>query len=146
MLIIIYIKERWIIMDRTECRKLTNAEHSADWQEKQTFVCPYCGACLLALVIAFKNILNIPGRPLHVDLIHQYLHPGESGHFVSSCHTATIEIDNQPPGSLDCSYRTHYDDYHCPACCLAPGIGVIKKTRPCTRICHVNRNESCNYP
>ena len=56
-------------MDQTECRKLTSAEHSADWQEKQTFVALTAGACLLALVIAFKNILNIPADRLTVDLI-----------------------------------------------------------------------------
>jgi hypothetical protein len=56
-------------MDRIECRKLTNAEHCTDWQEKQTFVALTAGACLLALVIAFKNILNIPADRLTVDLI-----------------------------------------------------------------------------
>ena len=69
MLIIIYIKERWTIMDRIECGKLTNADHSADWQEKQTFVALTAGACLLALVIALKNILDIPTDRLTVDLI-----------------------------------------------------------------------------
>ena len=69
MLIIIYIKERWIFMDPIEFRKLTNADQSADWQEKQTFVALTAGACLLALVIAFKNILNLPADRLTVDLI-----------------------------------------------------------------------------
>jgi hypothetical protein len=56
-------------MDRTEYRKLTHADRDVAWQEGQTLVALTAGACLLALVIALKNILDVPTERLTVDLV-----------------------------------------------------------------------------
>jgi hypothetical protein len=56
-------------MDRTEYRKLTHADRNVAWQEGQTLVALTAGACLLALVIALKNILNVPTERLTMDLV-----------------------------------------------------------------------------
>jgi hypothetical protein len=56
-------------MDRTEYKKLTHADRDVVWQEGQTLVALTAGACLLALVIALKNILDVPTERLTVDLV-----------------------------------------------------------------------------
>jgi hypothetical protein len=56
-------------MDRIEYKKLTHAEHDAAWQEGQTLVTLTACACLLALVIALKNILDVPTERFTVDLV-----------------------------------------------------------------------------
>jgi hypothetical protein len=56
-------------MDRTQYKKLTHADRDIAWQEGQTLVVLTAGACLLALVIALKNILNIPTERLTMDLV-----------------------------------------------------------------------------
>ena len=59
----------WTVMDRIEYGKLTHSDHSTEWRDNQTLVVLTSGACLLALVIALKNILNIPTEQLTRDLI-----------------------------------------------------------------------------
>ncbi|MGA2912186.1 MAG: hypothetical protein ABSE07_01580 [Methanoregula sp.] len=56
-------------MDRIEYRKLIHEEHDAAWQEGQTLVALTAAACLLALVIALNNILDVPTELLTVDLV-----------------------------------------------------------------------------
>jgi len=56
-------------MDRIEYRKLTHSDHTAEWRDNQTLVALTAGACVLALVIALKNILNVPTEQLTRDLI-----------------------------------------------------------------------------
>jgi len=56
-------------MDRIEYGKLTHSDHSTEWRDNQTLVVLTTGACLLALVIALKNILNVPTEQLTRDLI-----------------------------------------------------------------------------
>ncbi|MFA5348605.1 MAG: hypothetical protein WC294_10735 [Methanoregula sp.] len=56
-------------MDRSEYRKLTGTDRDAAWQEGQTLVALTAGACLLALVIALKNILDVPTERLTMDLV-----------------------------------------------------------------------------
>ena len=56
-------------MDRIEYGKLTHSDHSTEWRDNQTLVVLTAGACLLALVIALKNILNVPNEQLTKDLI-----------------------------------------------------------------------------
>jgi hypothetical protein len=56
-------------MDRSEYKKLTREDHDAAWQEGQTLVALTAGACLLALVIALKNILDVPTERLTMDLV-----------------------------------------------------------------------------
>ena len=56
-------------MDRIEYGKLTHSDHSTEWRDNQTLVVLTAGACLLALVIALKNILNVPTEQLTRDLI-----------------------------------------------------------------------------
>ena len=56
-------------MDRIEYKKLTHAERATAWQEGQTLVALTAGACLLALVISLKNILDVPTELLTVDLV-----------------------------------------------------------------------------
>jgi hypothetical protein len=67
MLIIIYIGSD--IMDRIEYKKLTQAEPGTGWQGGQTLVTLTAGACLLALVIALKNFLDVPTERLTTDLV-----------------------------------------------------------------------------
>ena len=55
-------------MDRTEYKKITHAEPGSGWQGGQTLVTLTAGACLLALVIALKNILDVPTERLTLDL------------------------------------------------------------------------------
>jgi len=70
MLIIIYIKiGKSDIMDRIEYKKLTHPERSTGWQGGQTLVSLTAGACLLALVIALKNFLDVPTERLTMDLV-----------------------------------------------------------------------------
>ena len=57
-------------MDRIEYRKLTHSDHDPEWREGHTLVALTAGACLLALVIALKNILNVPTTErLTTDLV-----------------------------------------------------------------------------
>ncbi len=56
-------------MDRIEYRKLIHEEEGTDWQGGHTLVILTAGACLVALVIALKNILEVPTERLTVDLI-----------------------------------------------------------------------------
>jgi hypothetical protein len=56
-------------MNRTGYKKLTHAERAAAWQEGQTLVVLTAGACLLALFIALKNILEVPTERLARDLV-----------------------------------------------------------------------------
>jgi len=56
-------------MDRIQYNKLTHAERGTAWQEGQTLVALTAGACLLALIIALKNILGVPLERLTMDLV-----------------------------------------------------------------------------
>jgi len=56
-------------MDRIEYRKLTHSDHDPEWREGHTLVALTAGACLLALGIALKNILNVPTERLTTDLV-----------------------------------------------------------------------------
>jgi hypothetical protein len=56
-------------MDRIEYGKLTHSDHDPEWREGHTLVALTAGACLLALVIALKNILNVPTERLTTDLV-----------------------------------------------------------------------------
>ncbi len=56
-------------MDRTEYKKITHTEPGSGWQGGQTLVTLTAGACLLALVIALKNILDVPTERLTLDLV-----------------------------------------------------------------------------
>jgi len=70
MLIIIYIKIGTLdTMDRIKYKKLTHAGHDTGWQGGQTLVTLTAGACLLALVIALKNFLDVPTERLTMDLV-----------------------------------------------------------------------------
>jgi len=55
-------------MDRIEYGKLTHSDYT-EWRDNQTLVALTAGACLLALVIALKNILNVPTEQLTRDLV-----------------------------------------------------------------------------
>jgi len=56
-------------MDRIEYGKLTHSDHDPEWREGHTLVALTAGACFLALVIALKNILNVPTERLTTDLV-----------------------------------------------------------------------------
>ena len=56
-------------MDKIEYRKLTHSEHSTEWQDARILIALTAGACLLALVISLKNILNVPTEQLSGDLV-----------------------------------------------------------------------------
>jgi len=56
-------------MDRIEYRKLTRSDNTPEWRDSHTLVALTAGACLLALVIALKNILNVPTGQLTRDLV-----------------------------------------------------------------------------
>jgi len=56
-------------MDRIEYGKLTRSDHANEWRDNQTRVALTAGACLLALVIALKNFLNVPAEQLTRDLV-----------------------------------------------------------------------------
>ena len=56
-------------MDRIEYGKLTHSDHTTEWRDNQTLVALTAGACLLALVIALKNFLNVPTEQLTRDLV-----------------------------------------------------------------------------
>ena len=56
-------------MDLIEYRKLTHSDHDPEWREGHTLVALTAGACLLALGIALKNILNVPTERLTTDLV-----------------------------------------------------------------------------
>ena len=56
-------------MDRIQYRKLIHEEEGTALQEWHTIVILTAGACLFALVIALKNILDVPSERLTVDLI-----------------------------------------------------------------------------
>jgi hypothetical protein len=56
-------------MDRIEYRKLIHEEESTAWQGGHTLIILTAGACLVALVIALKNILEVPTERLTMDLI-----------------------------------------------------------------------------
>ena len=75
-------------MDRIEYGKLTHSDHSTEWRDNQTLVLLTAGACLLALVIALKNILNIPTEQLTRNLILYVCILGGLATFLSSCYKA----------------------------------------------------------
>jgi uncharacterized protein involved in cysteine biosynthesis len=56
-------------MDRIEYGKLTHSDHTTEWRDNRTLVTLTAGACLLALVIALINILNVPTEQLTGDLV-----------------------------------------------------------------------------
>jgi hypothetical protein len=56
-------------MDHSEYRKLSQEEEGTAWQEGHTLIILTAGACLFALVIALKNILEVPTERLTMDLI-----------------------------------------------------------------------------
>jgi hypothetical protein len=56
-------------MDRTEYHKLIHEDDGTSWQEGHTLVILTAGACLFALVIALKNILEVPTERLTIDLL-----------------------------------------------------------------------------
>ncbi len=56
-------------MNRIEYRKLKPSEPGTAWREGQTLVMLTAGACLLALMIALRNILNVPVEQLTTDLV-----------------------------------------------------------------------------
>jgi len=56
-------------MDRIEYRRLIHSDNESEWRDNHTLVLLTAGACLLALVIALKNILNVPNEQLTRDLI-----------------------------------------------------------------------------
>jgi hypothetical protein len=56
-------------MDQTEYRKLSASGSDTRWQDAHTLVILTAGACLLALIIALKSILNVPIEQLTVELI-----------------------------------------------------------------------------
>jgi hypothetical protein len=56
-------------MDRIEYGKLTHSDHDPEWREGHMLVVLTAGACLLALVIALKNILNVPTERLTTGLV-----------------------------------------------------------------------------
>lgn len=56
-------------MDRSEYHKLIHEEDHTAWQEGHTLIILTAGACLFALVIALKNILDVPTERLTMDLL-----------------------------------------------------------------------------
>jgi hypothetical protein len=56
-------------MDQMEYRKLNASGSATTWQEAHTLVILTAGACLLALIIALKSILNVPLEQLTLELI-----------------------------------------------------------------------------
>jgi hypothetical protein len=56
-------------MDRSEYRKYNAPGHCTEWRDSHTLVILTAGACLLALIIALKNILNVPFEQLTTDLV-----------------------------------------------------------------------------
>ena len=56
-------------MDRSEYHKLIHEEEHTAWQEGHTLIILTAGACLFALVIALKNILDVPTERLTMDLL-----------------------------------------------------------------------------
>jgi hypothetical protein len=56
-------------MDRIEYKKLTRSDNTTEWRDNRTLVTLTAAACLLALVIALKNILNVPTEQLTRDLV-----------------------------------------------------------------------------
>ena len=56
-------------MDRIEYKKLTRSDNTTEWRDNRTLVTLTAGACLLALIIALKNILNVPTEQLTRDLV-----------------------------------------------------------------------------
>jgi hypothetical protein len=52
-----------------EYRKLNTSEPATKWQDGHTLVILTAGACLLALIIALNNILNLPVGQLTMELI-----------------------------------------------------------------------------
>jgi len=56
-------------MDRIEYKKLTHSDNTTEWRDNRTLITLTAVACLLALVIALKNILNVPTEQLTRDLI-----------------------------------------------------------------------------
>jgi hypothetical protein len=56
-------------MDRIEYKKLTRSDNTTEWRDNRTLVTLTAGACLLALIIALKNILDVPTEQLTRDLV-----------------------------------------------------------------------------
>lgn len=56
-------------MDRIEYRKLNASESGITWQDSHMLVILTAGACLLALIISLKSILDIPVERLTMELI-----------------------------------------------------------------------------
>jgi hypothetical protein len=56
-------------MDRIEYKKLTRSDNTTEWRDNRTLVTLTAAACLLALVISLKNILNVPTEQLTRDLV-----------------------------------------------------------------------------
>ncbi len=56
-------------MDRIEYGKFTHSDPGTAWRDARTLVALTAGACLLALVIALNNILNVPAEQLTTDLL-----------------------------------------------------------------------------
>jgi len=56
-------------MDRIEYGKFTHSDPGTAWRDARTLVALTAGACLLALVIALNNILNVPAERLTTDLL-----------------------------------------------------------------------------
>ena len=100
-------------MDRIEYRKLTHSDHTAEWREYQTLVVLTAGACLLALVIALKNILNVPAEQAHQGSDPLRLYLRRSCDILSCRDKKEGRSDNQSSRPLD--YRDRVDNYghHC---------------------------------
>jgi hypothetical protein len=56
-------------MDHIEYGKLTHSDHDPELREGHTLVILTSGACILALLIALKNILNVPTEQLTTGLV-----------------------------------------------------------------------------
>ena len=86
------------------------------------------GACLLALVIALKNILNIPTERLTMDLVLSICILG--GLATSYPIVTKRRISNRSPGHLDRRNRNGNHDYYCFTCHRTSGINTtIRVTR-----------------
>jgi len=56
-------------MDPIEYGKMNRSEPGSEWRDSHTLVILTAGACLLALVIALNNILDVPLEQLTTDLV-----------------------------------------------------------------------------
>ena len=99
-------------MDRIEYRKLIHSDHTNEWRDNQTLVVLTAGACLLALVIALKNILNVPTEQLTRDLILYVCILRRSCDILSCRDKKEGRSDNQSSRPLDYRYRLDNDGHH----------------------------------